>query len=80
LNPYVLVGFAALAYVFAVDDNVAPYLLLQIKRLQLLAGRAIWIARYHPGTPWARYAINRRAWRLAEELRKSFSSKEPEVG
>ena len=71
LNPYVLVGFAALAYVFAVDDNVAPYLLLQIKRLGLFARRAIWIACNHPGTPWARYAINRRAWRLAKELNRS---------
>jgi hypothetical protein len=73
---------AALAYVIAVDDNVAPFLVLQVKRLGLQFQRAYWMIRIHPRAPWTRYAINRRAWRLAEELQKSFnsSSDESEVG
>ena len=72
-NPYILVSVAAIAYIFAVDDNVAPYLILQTKRLGLSAQRAIWMIRMHPRAPWTRYAIDRRAWRLAEELRESFN-------
>jgi len=78
LNPYTTVALAAVAYMMAVDDNVAPFLVLQTKRLGLHAQRALWIARYHPATPWAKWEMNRRAWRLAEELQKSFSL--PEEG
>jgi hypothetical protein len=73
LNPYVLVFAAAVAYVFAVDDNVAPFLVLQSKRLGLTARRAIWMVRMHPRAPWTRYSTNRRAWRIAEELQQSFN-------
>ena len=77
-NPYILVTIAAIAYIFAVDDSVAPYLVFQTKRLGLNAQRAIWMIRMHPRAPWTRYAINRRAWRLAEELRQSFNLSDDE--
>ena len=82
LNPYVLVACAFVAYAIAVDDNVAPFILLQFKRLGLNAQRAIWMIRMHPDAPWTRIAINRRAWRLAEEMRQSFnlSDDKSEVG
>jgi len=82
LNPYTVVALAAVAYILAADGNVAPFLVLQTKRLGLHAQRALWIARYHPATPWAKREMNRRAWRLSEELKKSFnsSSGESEVG
>ena len=82
INPYVLATLAALAYVFAVDDNVAPFVVLQFKRLGLSARRAIWMAQNNPDLPWVRYSINRRAWRIAEELQQSFNSPkgESEVG
>lgn len=73
INPFVLVSVAALAYMMAMDDNVTLFLVLQAKRLGLNVQRAIWIARYHPETPWAKYEMDRRAWRIAEELQKSFS-------
>lgn len=73
INPYILIAMAALAYAIAVDDNVAPFLVLQAKRLGLFAQKAIWIARYHPDTPWARWEMDRRAWRLSEELQQSFN-------
>lgn len=72
LNPYSMVAIAAIAYILASDDNVAPFLILQTKRLGLATRRAIWMAQNHPDAPWVRYAINRRAWRLAEELQKSL--------
>lgn len=73
INPYILIATAALAYAIAVDDNVAPFLVLQTKRLGLSVQRAYWMIRLHPDAPWTRYAINRRAWRLAEELQQSFN-------
>jgi len=72
LNPYIWLTSAVLAYVFVSDENVAPYLVLQTKRLGLNVQRAIWMIRMHPEAPWTRYAINRRAWRIAEELQKSL--------
>jgi hypothetical protein len=73
LNPYSMVALAAVAYILASDDNVAPFLVLQTKRLGLAARRAIWMVQNHPDAPWVRYTINRRAWRLAEELKKSLN-------
>jgi hypothetical protein len=82
LNPSIILVLAVLTYVVAVDENVAPYLILQTKRLGLSAQRAIWMIRMHPEAPWTRIAINRRAWRLAEEMRQSFnlSDDKSEVG
>ena len=73
LNPYTILILAFMTYVAATDENVAPFIYLQIKRLGLNAQRAIWMIRMHPEAPWTRYAINRRAWRLAEEMRQSFN-------
>lgn len=73
LNPYSMVAIAAIAYILASDDNVAPFLTLQLKRLGLSARRAIWMAQNHPDAPWVRYAIDRRAWRVAKEMRDSFN-------
>ena len=73
LNPYSMVAIAAIAYILASDDNVAPFLILQIKRLGLNVRRVIWMAQNHPNTPWVRYSIDRRSRRLAEEMRKSFN-------
>lgn len=73
LNPYIWLTCAVIAYVFISDENVAPYLVLQTKRLGLSVQRAIWMIRMHPEAPWTRIAINRRAWRIAEELQKSFN-------
>jgi hypothetical protein len=78
LNPYSMAAIAALAYILASDDNVAPFLVLQTKRLGLVARRAIWMAQNHPDAPWVRYAIDRRAWRLAKELQQSFNLPEKE--
>jgi hypothetical protein len=72
-NPYVLMFMAAIVYVVAVDESVAPFLSLQLKRLGLNFRRAFWMVRMHPSAPWTRWAINRRAWRLAEELQKTFN-------
>lgn len=73
LNPYTILILAFMTYVVAVDENVAPYLILQTKRLGLNAQRAIWMIRMHPSAPWTKWSINRRAWRLAKEMRDSFN-------
>ena len=78
LNPYVLATTAAIAYIFAVDGNVASYLVLQMKLLGINTRRAIWIIRLHPSAPWTRWSINRQAWRLAKELRQSFNLSDDE--
>ena len=73
INPYVLLVCAFLAYAMAVDDNVAPFFLLQFKRLGLASRRAIWLITNDPRLPWVDWGANRRAWRLAKEMEKSFN-------
>ena len=81
LNPYLFLCLVVFVYVLGTDSNVAPFLILQSKRLNLWVARKAWMARYHPGTPWMRWSIARRADKLAKELQQSFNSvEESEVG
>ena len=73
LNPSAILILVVLTYVLATDGNVAPYLFLKSKRLKQLVRGLVWTVRWHPETPWVRYAINRRAWRAAKEMRESFN-------
>ena len=73
-NPITLIIVAALAYAMAVDENVSRWIVLQSKRLGIEFRRAFWIVKHHPATPWARWHMNRRAWRIASELQKSLNS------
>jgi hypothetical protein len=77
LNIYVLSVIAIFAYVLYIDSNIAPFLVLQTQRLGLTVRRAIWMIRLHPQAPWTKFAINRRARRLAKELRDSYDKTTP---
>lgn len=65
---------ACLVYVVAVDANVFDFLILQSKRLRLEAERAWFRVRYHPDSPWVRYAIRKNADRLAKELQEHYQN------
>lgn len=67
---------ACLVYVVAVDPNVYTWLVLQSKRLRLEAERAWFRVRYHPDSPWVRYAIRKNADRLAKELQEHYQNQD----
>jgi len=61
---------ACITYAMAVDANVYPWLVLQVKRLKMETERAWFLFRYNPDSPWVRYEINRNANRIAREIMK----------
>ena len=59
-----------LVYIVAVDANVSSWLVLQAKMLRLEAQKAWFRVRWHPDSPWVRYAIRKNADQLAAEMLK----------
>lgn len=66
---------ACLVYAVAVDANVYPWLVLQLKRLRLEVTRRWMMIRYHPDSPWLRYEVKRNAERLAKEILKEYENR-----
>jgi hypothetical protein len=61
---------ACLIYVVAQDPNVYTWLVLQSKVLNVWIRRKWFMLRYNPDSPWVRWAIDRNAKRLADEIIK----------
>lgn len=61
---------ACLIYVVAQDPNVYTWLVLQSKVLNVWIQRKWFMLRYNPDSPWVRWAIDRNAKRLADEIIK----------
>ena len=57
-------------YIVVQDPNVYDWLVLQSKRLSIEVQRRWFMVRYHPGSPWVRYAVERNSMKLAKELLK----------
>ena len=70
-----LVVGAFLVYAVAVDPNVYTWLVLQSKRLRVEVKRTWFKVRYHPGSPWVRYEVERNAKKMADELLKEYENK-----
>lgn len=67
---------ACIVYVLAVDANVLDFLILLAKSARVWLERQWFRVRYHPDSPWVRYAINRNAERLAKELQNELNHQE----
>ena len=66
--------FAFLAYLIITDSSVARLVVLLTGLLKFQYQKYRWIIIYHPQTPWARYGMWRRSWKLAKELQKEFEN------
>jgi hypothetical protein len=64
--------FACLAYLIVTDQSVAKLFVLLTGLLKFQYQKYRWIIMHHPKTPWARYIIWRRSWKLAEELQNEI--------
>jgi hypothetical protein len=61
---------ACLIYLVIQDPNVYEWLVLQSKLLGVLVRRQWFLIRHNPDSPWVRWAIDRNAKRLADEIIK----------
>ena len=66
---------ACIVYAVAIDENVYPWLILQTKVLRIWMDRQYYRLRYHPGSPWIRYEVNRNASRLAREIQSEINKR-----
>ena len=70
-----LVIFGIIGYLIITDKNVATYLTLIFKIIEINTERMIWMIKFHPNnfiTTWIR---NREYDRIARELEQEFQSK-----
>ena len=66
--------FACLAYLIITDSSVARLVVLLTGLLKFQYQKYRWIIIHHPQTPWARYVMWRRSWKLAKELQKELKN------
>ena len=59
---------AILVYIVIRDPNVLDWLVLQSQRFSLELKRRWYMVKYHPHSPWVRWAVERNAKRLADEF------------
>ena len=71
-NSLWILFFAIAFYVILVDKNVALYLTLVFKIIQIQFERMIWMIHLHPYNPIQRYLIRRRSWKQAQKLMKEL--------
>jgi hypothetical protein len=73
MNPAVLTWLvvgSVLAYVVAVDENVYPWLVLNLKIVGIWFQRQWFRIRHNPDSPWVRWQIDRNADRIAKQFIK----------
>ena len=66
---------AIVLYVVVQDPNVYDWLVLQSKRLSLELKRRWYMVKYHPDSPWVRWAVERNSQRLAKEIMKEYENR-----
>lgn len=68
--------FAIILVMMILDQNVSAYIDLQFKKIILDIKRIYWMIRLHPDNPIARWNLERRAKRQAEQLMKEYGIEE----
>lgn len=66
---------ACIVYLVAQDDSVLTGLVLLSKSANIWLTRQWFRIRYHPDSPWVRYAIKRNADKLAKEFLNDYRSR-----
>lgn len=63
--------FCVVAYMIVVDKNVAEYIILWFKLLQINIERLKWMIIYHPKNPITTWWMNRKFKKFIKELQAS---------
>lgn len=72
-----LIVFSIIAYMMLVDKNVSEYINLTLKIFWITIQRYFWILRYHPKNPITNFFMARRYAKMAKEIHKELTSKQP---
>lgn len=67
--------FGILAYLMWVDENVAIYLTLIFKMIQVNVERMMWMIRLHPLNPITNFIMRRKYNKIAKDLMKEFENR-----
>ncbi len=74
-NSFVLVVFGIVAYISLIDENVAVYLTLVFKLVNVNIQRFLWMIKYHPNNFVTTLIQNRKYDKIARELEKELNTK-----
>ena len=77
MNPYYVwfIIFACLGYLIITDSSIARLTVYLSGLLKFQYEKAKFWLWMNPKTPWARFIMWRRAYKLAEELQKELKSR-----
>lgn len=64
--------FAIVCYLITVDKNVADYIVLQCMNAVVQIKRLIWMIRFHPNNPIAKWMWERRVQKMIKEFEKEY--------
>lgn len=69
----ILILFAILIYIIAVDKNVEDYIILTLKLWRINTERFFWMIRFHPRNPVTNFLKEREYTKIAKELEKELT-------
>lgn len=75
-NSVLLIVFGVIFYMMWVDQNVADYLTLVFKMININIQRFLWMIKYHPNNFVTTYFQNRKYDEIAKELERELNSKD----
>lgn len=77
MNSYYLslAVFFVLAYFIATDSSIARFVVYASRLVKFQYEKTKWWIWMNPKTPWARYIMWRRSYKLAKELQEELESK-----
>jgi len=68
--------FAIVCYLIVTDKNVGDYIVLQCMNAVVQVKRIIWMIRFHPGNPIAKWMWERRVNKMVREFEKEYLNDE----
>lgn len=72
-NSVLLIAFGVVFYMMWVDENVANYIVLVFKLININIQRFLWMMKYHPNNFVTTFFQNRKYDKIAKELHKELS-------
>lgn len=74
-NSFVLITFGIIAYIMLIDENVAVYMTLLFKILNINTQKFLWMIKYHPNNFVTTWIQNQKYDKIARELQEELNSK-----
>ena len=69
----ILITVAIVSYIVLTDRNVADYLILVFKMMNINTQRFLWMLKYHPNNFVTTFIQNRKYSKIAKELHEELT-------